>query len=89
MLAADAFAAVQEVGLDNADEVKKVCKRFRGTFLRMGSTLPTAELFRQFRGRDPSHEPLLMSLGLKDRVKPKRKGQQLQGAAAEGEERSL
>jgi oligopeptidase A len=93
MLAADAFSAVQEVGLDNKEEVKKVSKRwefcphlkleflkvavafrFRSTFLSLGSSLPAAEIFRQFRGRDPSHEALLLSLGLKGITKPKKKG---------------
>lgn len=81
MLAADAFSAVQEVGLENSAEVRKVTRRFRDTFLRTGSALPTAEVFRQFRGRDPSHEALLLSLGLKDVSKPKRKGHQQQAQA--------
>jgi oligopeptidase A len=77
MLAADAFSAVHEVGLENKDEVKKVCKRFRSTFLASGSALPAAEVFRKFRGRDPSHEALLLTLGLKEMPKPKKKGQQI------------
>jgi hypothetical protein len=33
-----------------------------------------AETFRKFRGRDPSHEALLLSLGLKTTQQPKKKG---------------
>ena len=71
MLAADAFYAFKEIGLDNENEIKKVGKRFRSTFLESGAKVPTAEIFRQFRGRDPSSEALLISLGLKDITQPK------------------
>ena len=71
MLATDAFSAIEEVPnydhenlLDNPD-VKVVTKKFRNTFLAAGSSRPSAETFRKFRGRDPSHEALLVSLGLK------------------------
>jgi len=53
-----------------------VTRRFRSTFLALGSSIPPAEVFRQFRGRDPSHEALLLHLGLKELNKPKQKGQQ-------------
>jgi len=71
MLAADAFSAIEEVPnyeseniLDNPD-VKAITKKFRSTFLATGSSRPSAETFRNFRGRDPSHDALLVSLGLK------------------------
>ncbi len=48
--------------------------RFRSTFLSIGSSIPMAETFRKFRGRDPSHEALLLSLGLKASQQPKKKG---------------
>jgi Peptidase family M3 len=48
--------------------------RFRSTFLALGSSIPMAETFRKFRGRDPSHEALLLSLGLKSAQQPKKKG---------------
>ena len=60
--------------MDDTDEVKRVCRRFRSSFLSPGSSLPAAEAFRRFRGRDPSHEPLLLHLGLKEINKPKQKG---------------
>ena len=79
MLAADAFSAVNEAiqGSDSKGkvyelpEVKHVANKFRTTFLAAGSSRPMAELFRQFRGRDPSHEALLFSLGLKRKSSPK------------------
>ncbi|XP_055852862.1 uncharacterized protein LOC129916759 [Episyrphus balteatus] len=39
-------------------------KRFRETFLSSGGSVCTAEVFRRFRGRDPSVEALLKSLDL-------------------------
>ena len=81
MLAADAFSAVQEVMPDNdslleSDQVKKVTARYRNTILSSGSSKPFAETFRLFRGRDPSHEALLLTLGLKATQHPKKKGQE-------------
>ena len=40
-------------------------QRFREMVLSRGSTKDMAELYRQFRGRDPSVEPLLQERGLK------------------------
>lgn len=88
MLAADAFSAVQEAietngtQLDNGksnilqdEAVKSVTRRFRSTLLDKGSSQPASEMFRHFRGRDPSHEALLLSLGLHSTSSPKIKGQ--------------
>jgi oligopeptidase A len=71
MLAADIFSAYLEIGLDNDEQVKKMSKRFKKTFLCSGSARPTAQIFREFRGRDPTPEALLLSLGLKDSIQPK------------------
>ena len=82
MLAADAFSAVQEArsnggtSLFDDEQVKKVTMRFRNTVLGQGSARPASDTFRQFRGRDPSHEALLHSLGLKDTHQPKKRGQE-------------
>ena len=71
MLAADAFSAIEEVPTYNSEnilgnpDVKAITTKFRNTFLTTGSSRPSAETFRNFRGRDPSHEALLVSLGLK------------------------
>jgi len=71
MLAADLFSAYLEVGLDNSEQVSKLSTRLKKTFLCSGSAQPTAQLFREFRGRDPTPEALLLSLGLKDNIPPK------------------
>jgi len=88
MLAADAFSAVQEAmdpvvdagsdnkSLFNNEQVKRVTMRYRNTVLAAGSAKATADTFRAFRGRDPSHEALLLNLGLKATPHPKKKGQQ-------------
>jgi len=73
MLAADAFSAVLEAS--DQSEAAKVTRRFKSTFLQSGSSEPAAEVFRHFRGRDPSHEAMLLHLGLKELSKPKQKGQ--------------
>jgi hypothetical protein len=39
--------------------------RFRSTFLALGGGCHPGEVFRRFRGRDPSPKALLNSLGLK------------------------
>jgi len=64
VLSADAFGAFEEVGLDNEDEVRAVGRRFRETVLALGGGTHPSEVFRQFRGRDPSPEPLLRHSGL-------------------------
>ena len=69
MLSADCFAAFEEeagVGSDKEDD-KKVAEigiRFRDTVLGMGGGLPPAEVFRKFRGRDPTADALLRHQGL-------------------------
>lgn len=59
MIAADISAA-----FDQNRENKEVGKRFKDTFLSSGGMVPTAEVFRRFRGRDPSAEALLRSLDI-------------------------
>jgi len=71
MLAADIFSAYMEAGFDNHQEIQKVSARFKKTFLTGGSALHPALLFREFRGRDPTPEALLISLGLKSSPSPK------------------
>ena len=65
VLAADAFAAFQEVGLDNEVAVAEVADRFRRTVLGLGGSLPAADVYRQFRGRDATADALLIDQGLK------------------------
>lgn len=64
VLSADAFAAFEEVGLENEDEVRAVGRRFRESVLALGGGTHPSEVFRTFRGREPSPEPLLRHTGL-------------------------
>lgn len=64
VLSADAFAAFEEVGLDNEEAVKSIGRRFRDTVLAMGGSSHPMNVFKAFRGREPSTEPLLRHSGL-------------------------
>ncbi len=64
VLAADAFAAFREAGLDNDDELRDVASRFRDTVLGLGGSKPAAEVYRLFRGRDATPDALLKDHGL-------------------------
>nr|AAW25166.1 SJCHGC04518 protein [Schistosoma japonicum] len=60
----DVLCSLREVGWLSSDkteskEVSEVFKRFRDTFLTYGSSIPPAELFRRFRGRDLDPQLLL------------------------------
>ena len=60
VLSSDAFAAFEEEGLFNAE----TAARFRDEVLARGGSRDAAELFRAFRGREPSIEALLRHEGL-------------------------
>ncbi|MCC0176283.1 M3 family metallopeptidase [Waterburya agarophytonicola K14] len=64
VLSADAFAAFEEVGLEDEDAVKSVGKKFKDTVLSLGGSLHPMEVFKSFRGREPNTEPLLRHSGL-------------------------
>ena len=64
VMSADAFGAFEEVGLDNEDAVRETGRRFRDTVLAMGGGKHPSDVFRAFRGRDPSPEALLRHSGL-------------------------
>lgn len=64
VLSADAFAAFEEVGLDNEVAVQTTGKRFRETVLALGGSLAPAVVFEKFRGRQPETAPLLRHNGL-------------------------
>ncbi|XP_019889940.1 probable cytosolic oligopeptidase A isoform X2 [Ooceraea biroi] len=68
MIAADLYTAFQETRSDNSQQ-KEIGARFRNTFLSLGGSYPTAEVFRKFRGRDPSPQALLNNLGLMEATK--------------------
>ncbi len=65
VLAADAFAAFKEVGLDDDEAVRDVAQRFRETVLALGGSLPAAEVYQRFRGRNATPDALLADQGLK------------------------
>ena len=66
VLAADAFGAFREAGLDNDEQLQEVAARFRSTVLGLGGSLPAADVYRLFRGRDATPDALLADQGLLD-----------------------
>ncbi len=64
VLAADAFAAFKEAGLDDDAALKEIAGRFRDTVLGLGGSLPAGDIYRRFRGRDASVRSLLLEQGL-------------------------
>jgi peptidyl-dipeptidase Dcp len=61
VLDADAFSLFREKGIYS----REVADSFRRNILSKGDTENPMELFRHFRGREPSQEPLLVRSGLK------------------------
>ncbi|KAK6125379.1 hypothetical protein DH2020_040875 [Rehmannia glutinosa] len=59
VLSADAFSAFEDAGLNNDKAVKETGHRFRETVLALGGGKAPLEVFVEFRGREPSPEPLL------------------------------
>ncbi len=64
VLSADAFAAFEEAGLDREEAIATTGSRFRNTVLALGGSLHPMEVFKAFRGREPSVTPLLRHSGL-------------------------
>lgn len=64
VLSADAFAAFEEVGLENDAAIAATGRRFRDTVLALGGSKHPMEVFKAFRGREPSTQPLLRHSGL-------------------------
>lgn len=64
VMSADAFAAFEEAGLDNEKAVQETGKRFRDTVLSLGGGTHPSNVFRAFRGKDPSPTALLRHSGL-------------------------
>ena len=56
---ADAYGAFEEVGLDNEEGLQETGRRFRDTVLALGGGRAPADVFKDFRGREPSVEALL------------------------------
>ena len=63
-MSADAFAAFEEEGLENEEKIKAKGLLFRNTVLAMGGGKHPSDVFKAFRGRDPSPEALLRHNGL-------------------------
>ena len=64
VLSADAFAAFEEAGLEKADAVAETGRRFRETVLALGGSESPLEVFKKFRGREPTTAALLRHSGL-------------------------
>jgi oligopeptidase A len=64
VLSADAFAAFEEAGLDRIEAVAETGRRFRETILALGGSESPMEVFKKFRGREPSTAALLRHSGL-------------------------
>ncbi|MEB3289448.1 MAG: M3 family metallopeptidase [Leptolyngbya sp.] len=64
VLSADAFAAFEEAGLDNEAAIQATGHRFRDTVLSLGGSRHPLEVFKAFRGREPSTQALLRHRGL-------------------------
>jgi oligopeptidase A len=64
VLSADAFGAFEDAGLDDDAAVQEAGRRFRDTILAMGGSQEPMNVYRAFRGREPSTEALLRHNGL-------------------------
>jgi oligopeptidase A len=64
VLSADAFAAFEEAGLQDAAAMEKLGRRYRNTVLALGGSRHPLEVYREFRGRDATIEALLRHNGL-------------------------
>lgn len=72
VLSADAFAAFEEVGLDNEAAIASMGRRYRDTVLALGGSQPPLEIFKAFRGREPMTAPLLRHRGLLKSPQPEK-----------------
>ena len=64
VLSADAFAAFEEVGLDQEENVQATGRRFRNTVLSLGGSQEPADVYKAFRGRTASTDALIRHSGL-------------------------
>lgn len=65
ILAHDAFAAFEEAGLGDPAARAATGRRYAATILALGGSRAPADVFRDFRGRDPSPDAMLRHKGLK------------------------
>ena len=64
VLSADAFAAFEELGLENDEGITQLGKKYRDTVLALGGSQHPMDVFKAFRGREPSSAALLRHSGL-------------------------
>ncbi len=64
VLSADAFSAFEEAGLEDEKALASTGMLFRDTVLALGGSLHPMEVFKSFRGREPSTTALLRHSGL-------------------------
>lgn len=64
VLSADAFAAFEEAGLGDEKAVARMGRKFRDTILALGGSRHPMDVYRAFRGREPSTQALLRHNGL-------------------------
>ena len=64
MLSADAFSAFEDAGLENESAMNELGMRFRNTVLAQGGGRHPMAVFQDFRGREPSTDPLMRHNGL-------------------------
>ncbi len=64
VLSSDAFAAFEEAGLSNKDEIRKIGKKYRDSILSLGGSRSPNQVFKKFRGRLPSTKALIRHSGL-------------------------
>jgi len=64
VLSADAFGAFEDAGLDDEAAVAATGRRFRDTVLALGGSRHPMDIFKDFRGREPSVDALLRHSGL-------------------------
>ncbi|CAF0898385.1 unnamed protein product [Brachionus calyciflorus] len=61
MLASDLFDAFNDTDFENSNKLLDVGLKYKKTFLESGSSLHVNEIFRRFRGRNPSIDPFIKS----------------------------
>lgn len=64
VLSADAFSAFEDAGLDDVNAVARIGKKFRDTIMAEGGSRHPMEVFKSFRGREPSTAALLRHSGM-------------------------
>lgn len=81
VLSADAFSAFEEAGLENEGEMRRLGRLFRDTVLSLGGSRHPMDVFRDFRGREPTTDALLRQGGLSGPGGPVETGPQAGSAA--------